>query len=285
MKEWKTYFFYSKLLRAVKIGKTTQTPQQRLDQFLTAVPDYTVVGFLEGDREREFHQRFASLRIDQRRELFRAGGDLTRFLRSQFNYRKLPYKTSEAPDKSYQDAQPLILHEVCERAQSAIISHDAADDFDSHCRDLVNREYPECNRVYCECEEICEPLGEFWGALDLIESLWKQIFGYSFRRDDSYFRLFCAFWLPTGRLRSERLLDNVSHIEWALNENDGPFAFDSVFIDASGNLLESDDVYFALHPKRKAEYDRWVLQEKDRLERGQPSILQEISTNLFTDQR
>jgi hypothetical protein len=110
-------------------------------------------------------------------------------------------------------------------------------------------------------EEICETCDDedrFRDRAHELQSLWKQVFGYSFvHGDDDYFRLTVAFWLPGGSYQKQRLLERCGEIESALNEHTDLFAFEYFFVARAGRVLESNELFFELHPEQKAEHDAW----------------------------
>jgi Meiotically up-regulated gene 113 len=76
-----TYFVLSQKLEAVKIGKSRQ-PVKRVEALATSNPDRLVLlGAVEGDCEREFHDRFAEYRIN--REWFGLGPRLRELLETE----------------------------------------------------------------------------------------------------------------------------------------------------------------------------------------------------------
>src|SRR5688572_17997526 len=191
----KTYFIYSKSQSSIKIGKSMQ-PERRLSDLRTGCPDAVLCGFLEGDLEREFHERFKHLKIG--REWFRCVDDLSRFIRLTFNF-VLPYHRKEIR-KPLSDSLSLVADNLTHRTGSAITTTSTSEDFFFNCDDLVQRYYPECLRINepickdeCDCP-VCDSIDKLHEVLWQIEEMWDQVFGYSFHKDGCYYRLTVAFW-------------------------------------------------------------------------------------------
>jgi Meiotically up-regulated gene 113 len=78
-----TYFIYSPKLEAVKIGRSVD-PEKRLRAIKNGNPDeLRLLGVLNDDREKEFHQRFAKYRTNG--EWFSLGSRLLAFLKAEFD--------------------------------------------------------------------------------------------------------------------------------------------------------------------------------------------------------
>ena len=77
----KTYFVRGVQTGLIKIGKTTQSVDQRLQGLQCGSPDYLLVmKFVKEDREEELHKRFAHLR--QHGEWFTPALELLEFIKS-----------------------------------------------------------------------------------------------------------------------------------------------------------------------------------------------------------
>jgi len=240
----KTYFIYSKSQTAIKIGKSMQ-PEKRLSDLKTACPDAVLCGFLEGDHESNFHERFKHLKIA--REWFRGVDELSQFIRLTFNF-VLPYHRKEIK-KPVTDSLALVADDLSHRIGSAITTTGTSEDFFFNCDELVQRNYPECERVdepyqdECDCP-VCDSLDKFHEALWQIEDMWNQVFGYSFRKDGPYYRLVVVFWMPKGRQLQSTLMRFCGDLEYIINEMTEVFSVDFFFVRRSGEVLTSDEFYF-----------------------------------------
>jgi hypothetical protein len=306
----KTYFAYSRSMSAIKIGRSA-APDRRIADMRTACPDVVMAGVVDGDLESQYHQQFKQLKISREwfRADDDLADFLRREFLFKLPYNKAKLALTTGRGDSLQLAADAIVGRSIARAP--LILNSDREEFWTHWYDLLGAEYPECE-VYeerradhylkyhiiplycgddvgtCFCEddkwfvgtcdeeektcETCDDEDSFRDCCDELQSLWKQVFGYSFvHAADNYFRLTVAFWLPSGSYQKDSLLKRCAEIEFALNEHTDLFAFECFFVTRAGRVLESNELFFELHPERKAEHDAWHAltdeQQKQELQR------------------
>jgi hypothetical protein len=223
-----TYFIHSVKLEAVKIGKSVQ-PLERLKAVKWGNPDdLKILGTIEGNREGEFHQRFAAYRINPRNEWFSLGPELMDFIKAEFHC-VLRQKKRPAPKpiepwdqiadraeelfgcglrhRGWEEFYELANDETCGRVWD-VWTHVDPDDPD----DVPLSEDEAAQRA----EEDMEPAYKIFFGL---EKWWPWVAGWNVKTRD-YLDIFLLFKKPSADRQREELLRDIAH--WGdLSEFDG----------------------------------------------------------------
>ena len=204
-----TYFIHSPKLEAVKIGRSVQ-PSRRLKALKGGNPDeLQILGTVDGDREGEFHQRFAEYRT--KGEWFSIGPKLADFLKAQFavvlRQRKRP--------------TPRIMMEswknVVDRAEDKFncgLRHTEYDEFDETVRDLIEGHVGD-DELGDDTES-----GDWivWG----LEKWWPWVMGWNVK-NGGWLDVFILFKRPDQARMREDLLREIAH--WGYLSDDDPVEF------------------------------------------------------------
>jgi Meiotically up-regulated gene 113 len=206
-----TYFVHSPTLKAIKIGKSVK-PVQRLKDFGTANPDkLTILGTLEGNREKEFHERFNEYRIDPKREWFSMGPALLDFLKAEFKC-ALRQKRPGRPNTQRAESWESIVDRA-EELFGCGLRHEDWDEF----YDVMRDEIVERAAIELELNEVEEWTGEQLNELDeltepldsivfSLEKWWPWVEGWNTKNSGRWFDVYLLFKKPAHPRQLEELL-------------------------------------------------------------------------------